>query len=115
MKELEKTASSHKSVHATEYIPYSVAQFGAVFKDHIFEAFGDLSLPEGTLHWDNYRIHLAIFHKWLTKGFTPVSTAPVVQQVEVIDVRADNPVLNRPEDESFFEATDGDASKADEG
>ena len=39
----------------------------------------------------------------------------LVQQVEVIDGRTDKPVLNRPEDESFFEATDADASKADEG
>ena len=115
VKELEKTASSHQSVHAPEYIPYSPSQFGAIFKAHITEAFGDLTLPEGSLQWDNYRLYLAIFRKWLTKGFTPVSTAPVVQEVEVIDGRADKPVLIRPEDESFFESTDGDASKADEG
>ena len=115
VKELEKTASSHKSVHAKEYIPYSAAQFGAVYRDHISEAFGDLTLPEGTLHWDNYRIYLAVFRKVLSKGFLPVSTAPVVQEVEVIEGRADKSVIIRPEDESFFEATDEDASKADEG
>ena len=115
VKELEKKASSHQSVHAPEYILYTAAQFGAILKAHVTEAFGDLTLPEGTFYWDNYRLYLAIFRKWLTKGFTPVSTASVVQQVEVIDGRTDKPVLNRPEDESFFEATDGDASKADEG
>jgi hypothetical protein len=36
VKELEKKASSHQSVHAPEYIPYTAAQFGAILKAFFF-------------------------------------------------------------------------------
>lgn len=131
IKELQKIAQVGSQA-ALNYIPYSAAQFGAILKhmhvellgENIFET-GEGGLQEGTIYWDNYRIFLAIFGKFLTRGFgvSNEDTTQFVDDEEPEEADEGPPTdasprqrsFARPEDIQVLKSSAGSSTKADEG
>ena len=133
IKELQKLGQVGSQA-ALNYIPYSAAQFGAILKHLYVEVFGkkifdqgEGGLQEGTVYWDNYRIYLAIFSKFLTRGFCATSDLSKFVDAEEDpkeEYSADEDTASttpkhksfaRPEDIQVMKRNSGSATKAAEG
>ena len=122
VRELEKTAPVG-SRRVQEFSQFTPAQFGDIIRQMYEEVFGAAifevgaeELVEGTVYWDNHRIFVSLFSKYITRG---CDTATADPETEVSDEETEETsnasTLMRPEDARWSKTTSGSASKADEG
>ena len=122
IKELEKTAPVG-SRRVQEFSQFTPAQFGDIIRHMYEEVFGTAifevgaeELVEGTVHWDNHRIYVSLFAKYVTRGGATAAADPETEvSDEDTEETSNGSMLMRPEDARWSKTTSGSASKADAG